>query len=66
MECDTAFGRLKTCLTSTPFILETDASLTGLGAVLSRQQDQRVVIAFASISIRLGKKDLMKLSSYLH
>lgn len=49
--CETAFCRLKELLVTTPvlayprfgsdtgFVLETDASYVGLGAVLSQQQD---------------------------
>ena len=58
-ECQEAFISLKHSLTSAPvlgfadytqdFIVETDASLTGLGAVLSQIQDgQTRVIAYAS------------------
>ena len=58
-ECEVAFNRLKECLTSAPilgmprdegtFLLDTDASDTGLGAVLSQMQDgNEVVIAYAS------------------
>ena len=59
-----AFDALKIALTSTPvlgypdfnreFILETDASLKGLGAVLSKQDNNGKVhvIAFASQTLR--------------
>jgi len=58
-ECEVAFNHLKECLTSAPifgmprddgtFLLDTDASDTGLGAVLSQMQDgNEVVIAYAS------------------
>ena len=57
-ECQTPFDALKTKLTnapvlgfadcSKPFIVETDASHVGLGAILSQDQDgQRNVIAYA-------------------
>ena len=57
-ECEVAFNRLKECLTipilgkprdEGTFLLDTDASNTGLGAVLSQMQDgNEVVIAYAS------------------
>ena len=58
-ECDTAFQRLKYLLTSTPilgyptpdgkFIIDTDASEKGIGAVLSQEQNgQEKVIAYFS------------------
>uniref|UniRef100_A0A3B1K6C6 Gypsy retrotransposon integrase-like protein 1 n=1 Tax=Astyanax mexicanus TaxID=7994 RepID=A0A3B1K6C6_ASTMX len=58
-ECENAFQTLKTKLTtapvlgyadySQPFVLQTDASLAGLGAVLAQVQDGRErVIAYAS------------------
>ena len=64
-ECETAFVELKRLLTTAPvlayprfgpdrsFILETDASGIGLGAVLSQAQDDGVVhpIAYASRSL---------------
>ena len=64
-ECEDAFGRLKKALVNTPvlaypqyedqhpFILETDASTRGLGAVLAQQQVDGKVhpIAFASRSL---------------
>ena len=58
-----AFNQLKTLLTSTPvlsfpradggeFVLDTDASNVGIGAVLSQIQDgQETVIAYASRSL---------------
>ena len=68
-ECDDAFRRLKTALTTTPilgnpdystsFIVETDACDTGLGAVRSQMQDgKRRVIAYASRSLRGAKKNM--------
>ena len=62
-ECQEGFGTLKRALTTAPvlaypdytqpFILETDASLKGLGAVLSQNgKDREVrVIAYASQSL---------------
>ena len=65
VECSNAFQKLKELLTSSPvlvfpkfgpgceFILETDASYIGLGAVLSQQQEDGSVhpIAYASRSL---------------
>ena len=62
-ECTKAFEELKRCLTSSPllgypdfkapFVVETDASFSGLGAVLSQKQGNKtVVIAYASRSLR--------------
>ena len=64
-----AFQRLKQFLTSSPilgypdfsksFIVETDASFDGLGAVLSQDQEQgRVVIAYASRSLRPSERNM--------
>ena len=61
--CQSAFDLLKQKLTSSPvlgyadyskpFVLETDASLSGLGAVLYQEQDgKRKVIAYASRRLR--------------
>ena len=58
-EQETAFRRLKECLTEAPilgmptsdgmFIVDTDASNVGVGAVLSQQQENsEVVLAYAS------------------
>ncbi len=58
-ECDEAFRRLQSLLTSTPilgypvpdsrFIIDTDASDSGIGAVLPQEQDgQEKVIAYIS------------------
>lgn len=62
-ECTEAFEEIKRRLTSSPllgypdfrspFIVETDASFNGLGAILSQKQENRtVVIAYASRSLR--------------
>ena len=62
-ECQTAFDELRRCLTSTPvlaypnfdrpFILDTDASDVGIGAVLSQvdEDGQERVIAYGSRSL---------------
>ena len=61
--CQTSFAKLKQCLSTTPvlaypsldkpFVLETDASILGLGAVLSQVQDdgQSHPVAYASRSL---------------
>ncbi|KAL8580634.1 hypothetical protein ACOMHN_043450 [Nucella lapillus] len=72
--CQSAFQALKNRLTSAPvlgyvdfslpFILETDASLDGLGAVLSQEQNgKRRVIAYASRSLRPGERMMKNYSS---
>ncbi|MES9882597.1 MAG: reverse transcriptase family protein, partial [Sedimenticola sp.] len=72
--CTEAFETLKTRLVnspilgypdfSKPFILETDASFQGLGAVLSQDQSNgRVVIAYASRSLRPSEKNMDRYSS---
>ena len=67
--CDKAFQKLKTLLTSAPllifpnfkkeFILETDASISGLGAVLAQQTDAGHVspIVFASRILQKHEKN---------
>ena len=74
-ECEIGFNNLKQALISAPilaypdyskeFILETDASLKGLGAVLSQRGDDGVVrvIAYASRSLRPGEKSMRDYSS---
>ena len=73
-ECQTAFDALKTKLThppilgfadySKPFIVETDASHVGLGAVLSQDQDgQRKLIAYASRRLRTSERNPRNYSS---
>ena len=74
-ECETGFINLKQALISAPvlaypdyskaFILETDASLKGLGTVLSQRGDDGAVrvIAYASCSLRPGEKSMRDYSS---
>ena len=74
-ECELGFTNLKQALISAPilaypdyskeFILETDASLKGLGAVLSQRGDDGMVrvIAYASHSLRPGEKLMQDYSS---
>ena len=74
-ECQKSFDALKDALTSAPilaypdyskpFILETDASLKGLGAVLSQRGDDNVVrvVAYASRSLRPSEKSMRDYSS---
>ncbi|KAI5613446.1 hypothetical protein C0J50_11334, partial [Silurus asotus] len=67
-DCQDAFVKLKTCLTqapilayadfSLPFVLYTDASHQGLGAVLSQiQEGQERVIAYASRSLHPAERN---------
>lgn len=73
-DCSAAFNSLKAKLTSTdvlgfadyskPFILETDASLNGLGAVLMQEQEgKRRVIAYASRTLRPTERNDSNYSS---
>ena len=69
-ECEIGFSNLKQALVSAPilaypdyskeFTLETDASLKGLGAVLSQRGDDGAVrvIAYTSRSLRPGEKSM--------
>ena len=72
--CEKSFCSLKEKLTSPPtlafpdfskpFIVETDASCNGLGAVLSQQQEPgQVVIAYASRSLKPSEKNMNNYSS---
>ena len=73
-DCQAAMDELKSKFVTTPilsfanftkpFILDIDASLTGLGAVLSQIQDnQEKVIAYASRSLRDKEKRMKNYSS---
>ena len=74
-DCQEGFDNLKRALTSAPilaypdyskpFILEMDASLKGLGAVLLQRSDDNTVrvIAYASRSLRPGEKSMKDYSS---
>ena len=72
--CKKAFQNLKKCLTEAPvlgypdfttsFIVETDASFDGLGAVLSQDQSGgRVVIAYASRTLKSTERNMNNYSS---
>jgi len=83
-ECAEAFAVLKNRLTTAPilcypnykekFILDTDASQEGIGAVLSqRQGDKEVVIAYASRSLSkserkycVTRKELLSAVTFIH
>ena len=74
-ECQEGFDQLKKALIKAPvlaypdytkpFILETDASLKGLGAVLSQKRDDNEVhvIAYTSRSLRPSEKSMRDYSS---
>lgn len=73
-DCQKAFEALKLALTTAPvlgyadytnpFVLETDASMHGLGAVLSQEQNgQKRVIAYASRTLRPAEKNMQNYSS---
>ena len=73
-ECDKSFQLLKDALVSVPilgypdfdlpFIVEVDASLDGLGAVLmQKQEDKSVVIAYASRKLKVNERNMKNYSS---
>ena len=73
-QCNNAFSELKERLTTAPvlgypdmtlpFILEIDASIKGLGAVLSQQQDGKpVVLGYASRGLRGSETNMLNYSS---
>ena len=73
-ECEASFEQLKEKLTSAPilgfaeftqpFVVETDASLNGLGTVLCQQQgDKKRVIAYASRRLHQAEKNYRNYSS---
>lgn len=73
-DCDKAFAEIKRVLTTSPtlgfadfprpFILETDASLQGLGAVLMQdQEDGRRIIAYASRTLHGSERNDANYSS---
>ena len=66
--CEDSFNELKRCLTSAPLlayptatgklILQTDASLFGIGGILSQEQDgKEVVIAYASKTLTKAQQN---------
>ena len=72
--CETAFVKLKQMLTEAPvlgfpdfsqgFIVETDASFNGLGAVLSQQQENGlVVMGYASRALKPSERNMQNYSS---
>lgn len=72
--CEVAFMKLKRMLTEAPvlgfpdfsrgFILETDASFNGLGAVLSQQQEGGlVVLGYASRALKPSERNMTNYSS---
>ena len=84
LECDTAFATLKSRLTSAPilvypdyskpFLLDTDASQEGIGAVLSQEYDgQERVVAYASRTLSkaerkysVTRKELLAVVTFVH
>ena len=85
IECQHAFDKLRACLVSSPvlsypdysrrFVLDTDASDTGIGAVLSQLKDDgtEVVTAYASRSLSrperrycVTRKELLAVVEFVH
>ena len=85
IECQHAFDKLRACLVSSPvlsypdysrrFVLDTDASDTGIGAVLSQVKDDgsEVVTAYASRSLSrperrycVTRKELLAVVEFVH
>ena len=85
VECQHAFDKLRACLVSSPvlsypdysrrFVLDTDASDTGIGAVLSQVKDDgsEVVTAYASRSLSrperrycVTRKELLAVVEFVH
>ena len=76
VECDTAFAKLKVCLKSNPilafsdfslpFILDTDAYQTGIGAVLSQEKEDGTerVTAYTSRVLPKAEKSILYQKSY--
>ena len=84
-QCQAAFDHLRKCLMTTPilafpdhsrhFVLETDASDTGIGAILSQVQNDggEVVIAYASRSLSrqeqrycVTRRELLAVVEFIH
>ena len=84
-QCQAAFDHLRKCLMTTPilafpdhsrhFVLDTDASDTGIGAILSQVQDDggEVVIAYASRSLSrqeqrycVTRRELLAVVEFIH
>ena len=85
IKCQHAFDILRACLVSSPvlsypdysrrFVLDTDASDTGIGAVLSQTKDDgsEVVTAYASCSLSrperrycVTRKELLVVMEFVH
>ena len=78
IECQHAFHKLRACLVSSPvlsypdysrrFVLDTDASDTGIGAVLSQMKDDgsEVVTAYASHSLSQPERRYCVIVEFVH